>query len=252
MIPKGSDTIVRLGLLADVHGNLPALEACLIALDAQGIDALACLGDLVGYGPDPQACVELVRARADPCVLGNHDAAIATGEELESFVPLAHRAAVWTRGQLDEEARSFLAGLPRTVTHSGVVLAHGAPGDTHRYLLGRSEITEVLEASAHRFVACGHTHSPLVQALDHGHVTFEREFPASRTVPLPPGGAVFINPGSVGQPRDGVPYASCAVLDTDKRRVELLRADYDIEAVCERIKAGHLPELLAERLRRGV
>ncbi len=242
---------MRLGLLSDIHSNLAALEVCLEALERCGCDALVCLGDIVGYGPDPRACIERVRSRCQAIVIGNHDEAVATGAGLEGFSPLAHEAALWTRAQLSEDELQFLGGLPRRAELGRLTLAHGSPESTDRYLFGVREITETLMAQETRLVACGHTHWPNVLTLREGRTHHVWDFATSRTVDWEPDAWVFINPGSVGQPRDSVPTASCGLLDTGAHSVAVLRIGYDIEATSARMEALGLPAALARRLHVG-
>jgi len=241
---------VRLGLLSDIHGNRVALAACVKALEAEEVDDLHCLGDIVGYGPDPGGCIDLLRKKDIPSVLGNHDIAIADGEGLEWFNPLAHEAAMWTREQLTDEQIAYLAGLPRTRTLGVVTLCHGAPDDTHHYVVTEDEADEALESVSTTYVVCGHTHLPTVHVIGERpfHMT---DFEETTTVRIPPKCRALLNPGSVGQPRDGFPEASCAVVDTRRRTFTVHRVAYDVDAVMERMMELELPEMLASRLAVG-
>ena len=141
---------MRLGLISDIHGNLHAFEAVLKRLDAAKPDQVVCLGDVVGYGPDPKACLDRLRDRNIQCVMGNHDIAVATGERLEDFNPIAREAALWTREQMSADDLTFLEGLPRGLTHDEVTLAHGTPGDTHAYVFELGEAESILRHSPTR------------------------------------------------------------------------------------------------------
>jgi predicted phosphodiesterase len=241
---------VRLGLLSDIHGNRVALAACIDELEAAEVDDIHCLGDIVGYGPDPAGCIDLLRTKDIPSVLGNHDIAIADGEGLEWFNPLAREAALWTREQLSEEHLAYLANLPRTRTLGTVTLCHGAPNDTHHYVISSEEGDEALATVSSTYVACGHTHLPTVHVIGDRpfHMT---DFEETTSVRIPPKCRALVNPGSVGQPRDGFPAAACAILDTRRRTFSVHRVEYDVDAVMGQMMELSLPEMLASRLAVG-
>jgi predicted phosphodiesterase len=242
---------MRLGLISDIHSNLHALEAVLKRLELAQPDEIICLGDIVGYGPDPKACLDRLRYRGIESIMGNHDVAVATGERLEDFNPIAREAALWTREQLNSDDLNYLEHLPRRLTRGEITLAHGTPGDTHAYVFELGEAESILRHSPTRIVVCGHTHVPVAYLAREAVIQGELDFVQSRTVILPDDARVFLNPGSVGQPRDRVPLASFAVLDTGAKAFTVDRVHYDVEAVGERILACGLPELLATRLTVG-
>ncbi len=242
---------MRLGLISDIHGNRLALEACLERLASESPDEVVCLGDVVGYGPDPAGCVSLIRKHDIRCVLGNHDVAVVNGEGLEHFNAIAHQAVVWTREQLSARATSFLERLPRTLVVGDVTCAHGSPADTHCYVITGEDAEVALSEADTPLVAVGHTHSPLLHVSKRGKATRDHDFPISRAARFASGARVLVNPGSVGQPRDGVPESACAILDTDARTFAVHRVAYDVSNVMDAMRALDLPELLAMRLAVG-
>jgi predicted phosphodiesterase len=240
----------RIAVLSDIHGNLQALEAVLERADALGCDGMVCLGDVVGYGARPAECLALVRHRGAACIQGNHDGAVTVPAEARDFNARARAAVDHSRACLAADDLVWLAGLPTCVTWpDGTVLAHGAPADRDRYLLSDSQLEferadqERLHGPGLTFV--GHTHLPLWCTA--GGVEAS---PAGRR-PVPGGARALVNPGSVGQPRDGDPRASFAVWDRTGGEVEFLRVVYDIEAARGEILAAGLPESLGDRLRLG-
>lgn len=236
---------MRVALLSDIHANLLALEAVLEDLPA--IDGLWVLGDTVGYGPDPAGVLALLRDRAAVLVAGNHDLAVATGQGLEAFNPVAAVAARLHREWLSDEERAFLAALPRIARPDGVTLVHGSLRDpVWEYVWDTRTAYASLEL-AETDVSCnGHTHVPAVFALAGDRVTSTL---GRGLVALE--GRVLVNPGSVGQPRDRDPRAAWAVLDTEARTVEFMRTDYDVAATRRAITARGLPAFLADRLASG-
>ena len=255
---------MRVGLLSDVHANLQALRTVLRRLEQERVDRLVCLGDIVGYGGDPEACVEIVRERASTCVIGNHDAAAVHPAVRRTFNAAAREAIEAHAAWLDASAVAFLAALPgdaRLEDPSGqdLYLIHGTPGESYRftYLTELVEAREAFEAFSERFGAVGHTHVPAVYERDRGSGgrARERGLPAAAD-----GGAelafaretrVLLNPGSVGQPRDGDPRAACMVLNLEAGEVRYLRLDYDVAAAQAAIRRRGLPEWLARRLSVG-
>jgi diadenosine tetraphosphatase ApaH/serine/threonine PP2A family protein phosphatase len=249
---------VRLGVIADVHANFPALSACLEALDHRGIDALAALGDLVGYNAEPIPCVQLCAERVTAGVMGNHDHDAAC-RDLQSGTGSAARAAIeWTREQLGGEERRYLSSLPRSHAwrDAGVLLAHGCFLNETFF---RGYVTStMLEANLRAIAAreewprvalCGHTHIPAAGWLVRGEVHEEPRLERARWPAHAE--AVLINPGAVGQPRDGDPRASCAIVDLEARTVEVVRVEYDVEATAAAIASAGLPGVLADRLSEG-
>ena len=222
---------MTVALLSDVHANLVALEAVLSALPP--VDAIWVLGDTVGYGPDPADTLALLRERGALIVAGNHDRAVATGEGLELFNPLARAAAQRHRSWLTPADRDGLGALPLTLAVDGYTLCHGSPRDPlWEYVFDARTAAGAMAATAVARCCVGHTHVPA------RFVTGD--------------GKIMVNPGSVGQPRDGDPRASYALLDPATASVRFQRVGYDVGETQRRMRARGLPEPLAERLEVGV
>lgn len=239
---------MRYAILSDIHGNLAALQTVLDQLGS--IDAVWCLGDIVGYGPDPVACLELVRRKATLTVQGNHDLACVSDTDLAYFNVDAAKACRWTREQLSRPDRNYLAALHKTASTNGFTLVHGSPADpTWEYVSNARVAAAAFGDFKSSVCLLGHTHVPVVFHLGaDSRVTEIR--PGDAPVSLA-GGRFIVNPGSVGQPRDGNPAASYAVLDTDARTVVILRVRYPIAETQRKIQAAHLPIRLATRLSYG-
>ena len=219
------------------------------AVGADEPDELWCLGDLVGYGPHPSRCCALVAERADVCLIGNHDLGVLGRIPIADFSPEAAAAARWTAETLEADARAFLEQLEPTGERAGVGLYHASPRDpVWEYVLSPVSALVALEMTGQDLVLVGHSHVALRFGLD------------ERFLGLAPDGAELdlaserwlLNPGSVGQPRDGDPRAAWLVLDLEARRASFRRVPYSIERTQAEIRAARLPEVLAARLERGV
>lgn len=223
----------------------------LAALDGMGVHGLLCLGDLVGYGADPDVVVETLASREAVAVAGNHDDAVRGGTPLAWFHPHARRALEWTAGRLRPDHLRFLAGLPVSRPVAGARLVHASPRDPTRwpYLLHLEDGAEALRACEEALIFVGHSHVPALWVQDpDGRVRFR---PGAGAVRLEPGHRYLVNVGSVGQPRDGRPAASFAVWDPEARTVEVRRMAYDAAEARRRIHAAGLPRWLGDRLLRG-
>lgn len=218
---------MKIGIISDIHGNRVALDA--VFADMPSVDTMVCAGDVVGYNPWPSACIEAVREREIPTVMGNHDRAVAAGDAFD-FTSMAGAGVEYTRKELDDGEIAWLDSLPdeRTEFDGRVKIVHGHPDDPDRYtypdmfspdLLGDEDV-----------LVMGHTH---VQA----HEIYD--------------GGLVMNPGSVGQPRDGDPRAAYTILDLDAMDVTEHRVDYDIETVESAVDEAGLPEAIGSRLRKG-
>jgi diadenosine tetraphosphatase ApaH/serine/threonine PP2A family protein phosphatase len=240
---------VRIAVISDVHSNLVALDAVLAA--AGSVDSVWHLGDVVGYGPEPDGVVERLTERDAVGVRGNHDGAATGGNEIEWFNPEARAAMEWTREQISETTRTWLDGLPKRREVGGLTLVHGSPRDpTWEYVTTVSIARASLSAISTRHGLHGHTHVPIVYTDVDGRMrAFEPR--AGNSVALDQG-RMFLNPGSVGQPRDGDPRASYLVLDLEAGTATWGRVRYDVDAVMRSMRAAGLPERLAERLRHGL
>ena len=241
---------MRVAVISDIHANGHALEAVLAAVDEERPDELWCLGDTVGYGPAPNECCAEVERRADVCLVGNHDLAVLGRIELEEFTGEAAAAARWTRGELGPEARAFLGALQPQGTAHGVELFHASPTDpVWDYVLSGEAALAALELTSSPLVLVGHSHVALQISLRDG-VLDGGLAPAGTELDLS-AGRFLLNPGSVGQPRDGDPRAAWLLLDLERRFAEFRRVPYPILQTQTEIRERGLPEPLAARLARG-
>jgi predicted phosphodiesterase len=242
---------MRVALVSDIHGNRPAFEAVLDDVREAGVDATWCLGDLVGYGAEPDACVELAREHMDLCLVGNHDLAVRGDLPLTEFSRGAALAAEWTRENMEKRNLDFLAELEPADTSQVVGLFHASPRDpVWEYVLSSVQADLCLDAQRHRVCLIGHSHVALAFGRLEGAPT-SGEIKAAGTELGIEAGEWLLNPGSVGQPRDGDPRAAWLVLDTDAWTATWKRVPYDIGAAASAIRAANLPESLAERLQYG-
>jgi len=239
-----------IAVLSDIHSNLPALDAVLGSLGA--VDAVWHLGDVVGYGPEPDAVVARLKEIGAIGVRGNHDDAVVGRLSMEDFNPDARAADEWTRDRIEEATLAYLEGLPETLTPEGTdfTLVHGSPrGPIWEYLTDTHAARENMGFFDTRFCLVGHSHQPLVLRERRGNVDAMVPVPESR-LGLDQRRA-FLNPGSVGQPRDGDPRASYLILDTTAGRATWQRVAYDISATQAAMLAAGLPPRLARRLSFG-
>ncbi|MDR7483333.1 MAG: metallophosphoesterase family protein [Armatimonadota bacterium] len=242
---------MRLAILSDVHANLEALRAVLDHAEAQRPDALLCLGDFVGYGPDPNACVDVLAARVRAAVVGNHDLAALGARPIADFNLWAQEAIVWTQRALTDAARAYLAALPERAEVEGVLLVHGSPRQpADEYILDVRTARASFAADGFRIAVVGHTHQPAVFAATRHRVGAAGLLPEV-PLPLEPTHRYIINVGSVGQPRDGDPRAAYVLLDTGRQEVTLFRVAYPVADVQRKMEAAGLPSPLIERLALG-
>ncbi|MFN2484518.1 MAG: metallophosphoesterase, partial [Candidatus Limnocylindria bacterium] len=232
---------MRIAVLSDIHSNLPALEA--VMKDMERIDQVWVLGDVVGYGPHPNQVIAMLQQVGARTVLGNHDGAAIGTVDAKDFNPDAGRAIAWTGTRIDDNARSYLSSLPEVRTDGDLTAVHGSPRDPIWEYVTSSQIA-ALNFAAFETRVCffGHTHLPIVFRLDGDTV---------RTVQVRPGEPVdldskrcLINPGSVGQPRDGDPRAAWLLLDTGSWTAEWRRTEYPIAVAADAIEAAGLPRSL--------
>ncbi len=243
---------MRFAILGDIHGNLSAFKAVLQDIDNRGsFDKIWCLGDIVGYGPDPHECIELLRQYNHICVAGNHDWA-ATGKiDTSDFNPDAARACQWTRQQLTDEDIDFLQNLPLSISEHNFTLVHGSPREPiWEYLLSIHAAEDNFTYFQTTYCLVGHSHVPLI--FEHvDNTVFYQELPDGVTLTLGEN-QLIINPGGVGQPRDRDPRASYALYDSEVKAVYHYRVEYDILATQERMQKEELPEFLIYRLSFGM
>jgi diadenosine tetraphosphatase ApaH/serine/threonine PP2A family protein phosphatase len=240
---------VRVAVLSDIHANLVALDAVLGAVGT--IDAIWQLGDVVGYGPDPDGVVERLAAIRAIGVAGNHDLAALGGSEIDSFNPDAKAAMEWTRGRIGAPATAWLGTLPTSRTEAGLTLVHGSPRDpVWEYITSVPVARANLAVLETTIGLHGHTHLPMAWADQDGRIDAIAPGPGSSF--RLDGRPALLNPGSVGQPRDGDPTASWLEIDTDAGLATWRRVAYDIEAVRSAMIDSGLPGRLADRLRLGL
>ncbi len=220
------------------------------AIDASGVDELWCLGDVVGYGPKPNECVALLRERSSICLAGNHDLVVLGKIDLSAFAGEAAAAAAWTRTVLDSDSVEFLAGLEPSGRAAATALFHGSARDPiWEYVVGDRSAFQTFKATTEPLVLVGHSHIAL-ELSDNARRRGGRA-PVGTQVELA-GPRRILNPGSVGQPRDGDPRPAWLVIDDEAARATFCRIDYPIESTQAEMRALHLPEVLAERLAHGV
>lgn len=241
---------MRVLVFSDVHANLTALDR--ILADAGECEAIWCLGDMVGYGPDPNECIERIRCLPNlTCILGNHDAAVLGLIEIEAFNHEARRVIQWTLQELTDANLSFLKKLPERVIVGDVTLVHGSPRQpVWEYLLDAQTARYNFDFFDTSFCFVGHTHLPILFHLNEiDPYPIGGYLPPNQAIQLTP--REIVNPGSVGQPRDRDPRAAYAIYDTERHTFEHRRVDYDIVAVQNRMRLRGLPLRHIERLSLG-
>lgn len=242
---------MRIGILSDIHANLEALDAVLTDLDQRGCDVLVCLGDFVGYGPDPVDCVATLRGRLRVAVVGNHDRAAVGGRPIEDFNPFAQEAIIWTQAHLDPETRDYLMRLPERGELDGLLFVHGSPRQpVDEYVVDGRTARASFVADPFRIAFVGHTHVPAMFEEARHRVRLAEWLPAIPT-PLLPDRRYIINAGSVGQPRDSNRDAAYVLFDTKEQSVTLYRVPYDLTRTQRKMEAAMLPVPLIERLAIG-
>jgi predicted phosphodiesterase len=247
---------VRYLVLSDIHGNLEALEAALEAGQSRGYDQTLVLGDLVGYCADPNGVIDRVRELAPVALIrGNHDKVASGVDDADGFNMVARSAIEWTFAALTDENRAFLASLPAgpAAVDDLVEICHGTPYDEDAYVFDELDALRALESASRPLCLFGHTHIPVAfrrSAEGLEAYVAERDVEAL-PVSLDGGSRYLINPGSVGQPRDGNPRAGFGIVDTDAREVHLVRVAYPVQAAQAKIVRAGLPEVLAKRLAIG-
>ncbi len=242
---------MRVAIVSDIHGNRQALETVLEAVDASTCEELWCLGDVVGYGADPDPCIELIRSRSVICLCGNHDLAATGALALADFSPGARVAAEWTRATLSDASIAYLRSLTPMNEEASVALYHGSPRDpVWEYVASVALADACMDIQARRVCLVGHTHVALSfwrpdGAMAQGERRGDGDLLDVRN------GRWLMNPGSVGQPRDGDPRAAWLELDLDACTAAFHRVPYDVAGAAAAILAAGLPESLAMRLRFG-
>jgi len=241
---------MKLGIISDIHSNLSALEAVLDHLSGKGASEYLCCGDLVGYGPDPAACLKRLRRLKLTVVAGNHDQGILGQTPVSAFNRAAQAAITWTRKQLKEDDFAFLDSLPLVERRGSFCLVHGSPSapEHWEYIFSVREAAEEMSYFSENCCIVGHSHYPFAVERRNGD---DVHLLAHSGFELKPELKYLVNAGSVGQPRDGDPRACCLLFDTSTKVMTFHRVEYDIASVQVRVRAAGLPEFLATRLASG-
>ena len=230
-------------VLSDIHSNREALEA--VIADMGPVDYVICLGDMVGYGPDPVHCLELVRGSGWPCLMGNHDFGCVDTTSWTWFGEVAGEALRWTRSRLSDPHLAWLAGLPRTFKHQDALCVHGSPrSPLYEYIDSPTVALEALRHIGSGLCFHGHTHVSGMHVLQGAKPVFLR----GRGMMAIPAGPVLVNPGSVGQPRDGIAGAAYLLWEPEGRLITFKRVAYRVGVTRDKIVAAGLPPMLADRL----
>lgn len=237
---------MKYAILSDIHGNLEALQVAFASLDREGVDQVICLGDIVGYGADPDACVDLIRARCEVTIQGNHDSAVVGSTSTETFTRRAQLSTDWTREQLTPENLEWLNTLPLNRTLDRFLVVHSSPLDPREwyYVLQQSMANDAFRHFEERLCFVGHSHVPVVfrESGDRG------EAPGELEIELDENDRYLINIGSVGQPRDGDPRLAYGLYDSNRHSIRIVREEYDHESASRKIIDAGLPEELGKRL----
>jgi predicted phosphodiesterase len=242
---------MKVAIVSDIHGNRHAFEAVLDAIEESSSEELWCLGDLVGYGAEPDACVELARRHAAICLAGNHDLGVCGRLPLEQFSRGAALAAHWTQETISAQTLAYLKALEPTHLEESVGMYHASPRDPiWEYVLSPLQAELCLDAQQHRVCLIGHSHVALSFSRAPGGTATGQTRSADEQLELG-SGEWLINPGSVGQPRDGDPRAAWLELDDEAWTAVYRRTNYDIQGAAAAIRAARLPDSLAERLTYG-
>ncbi len=244
---------MKTAFISDIHANLDALDLVLADIQARGADRIVCLGDIVGYGPEPNECAGRVREAAQVTVVGNHDYAALGLLDTLAFNEYARAAADWTSDHLSEAARDFLLMLPLSLELDGMRLVHASPQEPEAwtYVLSFHEAERQFEAFEEKLCFIGHSHLPVV--IEMGEELEALQYPADGAgLSLDPDRRYIVNVGSVGQPRDRDPRAGYAIYDDAVHEVSLHRVEYPVAVVQEKIVAAGLPPFLAMRLAAGM
>ncbi|MFC2005838.1 metallophosphoesterase family protein [Chloroflexota bacterium] len=243
---------MRYAIIGDIHANLAAFTAVLNDIKRLGkVEKVWCLGDVVGYGPDPHECIKLLRQTNHVCVAGNHDWAAIGKIDTSEFNPDAAAACHWTAQQLSSEDIEYLGGLLLVVEEGEFTLVHGSPREPiWEYIVSTSVAQENFAYFRSQFCLVGHSHVPLVFSYSGSGACSSSQFPTNVKLTLGRN-RLIINPGGVGQPRDGDPRASYAIYDSETRLIRLYRVPYDTRSTQDRMMAHGLPIRLVARLSRG-
>lgn len=233
---------MKYAIISDIHSNLEALEKAMSIIEEKNVDEIICLGDVVGYGANPNECVEIVRSRCTTTVLGNHDAAALDPSLAHDFNAIARKAVVWTSQQLTKESTEFLESLPLTEQKENILFVHSSPAmpEAWDYIIDSEDAVSAIRYFDEKICFIGHTHVPGIFS------------PRGRVKSIQIGEQCIVNVGSIGQPRDGNPKLAFGIFDSTAWEYELIRSEYEIQKAAEKIYAAKLPEELGNRLMYGM
>jgi len=240
---------MRYAIISDIHGNVESLERALALTDPD--DVILCLGDTVGYGPNPNECLELLRTRCKHAVLGNHDLAALENFGVEYFNDAARAAIAWTQRVLNDENREWLNSLAYEIRYPDFLMVHGAPVNYFEYILDKRTAAKAFALTDARIVFIGHTHIAEVWVQEPDGSIGHAHMQHGGKLELEDGRRYIVDVGSIGQPRDLNPEASFVFYEPQKRKIEWVRYPYPIREVQEKIHEAHLPDYLAMRLESG-
>lgn len=235
---------MKIGIISDIHGNLEALES--VIEDLKELDKIICLGDIVGYGPDPEECIKIVREISDVVLAGNHDWGVCGKTDIENFNRVAKEAIIWTSKNLTDLSKNYLFSLPLIHREDELIFSHSSFKNPEGwdYIIFKEDAIDEFKHFQEKFGFVGHSHIPLT------FINFRDEVSEcySEEMDLTINARFIINPGSVGQPRDGINTSSYLILDTDKKSFIIKRKMYEIKKTYEKILKKGLPKILGERL----
>lgn len=235
---------MRIAIISDIHANLEALNKALEIIDERKPDEIICLGDIVGYGPDPNECVDIIRNRAGVVLMGNHDYAVTHAEATDNFNPIAKEAVLWTRNNIHNDNLNFLTHLPYTYKSGDVYYVHSTPQEPEEwhYVFTWNDAMTQFDHFEGKVCFFGHSHVPQI---------YYNDTESAMSFFLNKETKYLINVGSIGQPRDGNPRLSFGIFDTDQWHYQPFRSDYDMELTAKKIRDRGLPPFLADRLLKG-
>ncbi len=233
---------MKYAIISDIHSNLEALQKAMSIIDENKVDEIICLGDVVGYGANPNECVDIVRSRCSTIVLGNHDAAALDTSLAHDFNAIARKAVVWTAEHLTDESKTFLLSLPLVERKENILFVHSSPHSPEAwdYIIDSDDAFSAIKHFEEQICFIGHTHVPGIYSQRGRAKSIDRDE------------QYLVNVGSIGQPRDGNPKLAFGIFDSTAWEFELIRSQYDIQQAAEKIYAAKLPEELGNRLLYGM
>jgi diadenosine tetraphosphatase ApaH/serine/threonine PP2A family protein phosphatase len=242
---------MKYAVISDIHGNSEALQAVLADIDKRKVDSTICLGDIVGYYPDPTVCIDLVKKYTQHCLAGNHDYAAIGRVDTRTFTYYAYAAMEWTKKHLSEEEKNYLASLPLSLVLEDLFFTHSSPSDIEQwpYVFPDNEfaVFEAFNSIVHWLNFVGHTHWPSIMYQEDDKIILH----PLGSVDLNKENYYLVNVGSIGQPRDFDPRSCYSIYDTDAQKIHLIRVEYDFTLTQKKIVDNGLPIFLAERLEKG-